>query len=1030
MAAGSVADTTALLASWCERASSGLALVEFDSEPARQRVTDGLSSRLTADDVPFIELDLSDVGDPHELISRLHSLPAGAVSVSGFEALLPLGGSHGEMLAAFNFQRERLAEPPLRQIWWMSVRVAEDFLRGAPDLYSWFVVRLHLTEAIPPLSEARVPIESLVSDDFEGLPPTSLEDARQRASDLAARFERALDDPEEPLDKLARRFMEPAVRSLSEAGAAREAQELEGDLRQRARAKNRPFPPGIFVSYNRADRAWAEWIGWQLESAGQEVVIQAWDFRPGSNFVLEMNKAAAETDRTVAVLSQSYLDAEYTHPEWAAAFARDPQGNDRRLVPVRVAPCKLTGLLAQIVYIDLVDEDDEDSAREKLLEGILGGRGKPGRSPSFLGQQQSRPAFPGRRWNVPYRRNHYFTGREEEVAALRESFARVGIQAISGLGGVGKTQMAVEYAYRHRTEYRAVLWCRAETEAELVTGFAEIARVLELPEQDAREQSTAVAAVRRWLEREDGWLVVLDNADDPELVETFLPVTHRGHVLLTSRAWNLSRLKIARPVRLESLPREDAVAFLLTRVSREDVAESEKEAASEIAKELGDLPLALEQAAAYIHDRQARFDDYLASYRAQRLRLLERCEPADYPASVATTWALNFEEVERISKASAELLRLTAFLAPEAVPLELFTKGASELGPLLSGALAGADEDPLILDEILKPLTRFSLIERSVSERTYRIHQLVQEVVRDSLDEEDQKCWAERAVRGLNHAYPHPDFENWPLCERLQAHGLATLRWSEAFSLELRATGRLLNQVGLYAWQRARYSEAESLYQRSLAISEATLGREHPNFASVINNLGLVYHDQGRYSEAEPLYRQSLAIVEKARGPEHPDVARALNNLADIYSNLGCLAKVEPILDRSREIFERVFGPEDPEVARALNNLAGLYLRQERLAEAELLLQRSCEIWEKAQLTDHPDVASTLDNLAGLYFMQGRFAKAEPLLLRSLEILEKTLGSEHPRVDQTRENLAALLRQMGREAEASEMEAQRQARGG
>lgn len=168
----------------------------------------------------------------------------------------------------------------------------------------------------------------------------------------------------------------------------------EGSYEQRQEAEKKDF----FVSYNRADRTWAEWIAWQLEEAGYTTIIQAWDFRPGGNFIIEMQRAAEQARRTIAVLSPNYLQALYTRPEWAAAFARDPTGEKGMLLPVRVRECELKGLLPQIVYIDLVGLDQE-AAKEELIAGVKQGRAKPAIAPSFPGAVKhatsERPDFPG-----------------------------------------------------------------------------------------------------------------------------------------------------------------------------------------------------------------------------------------------------------------------------------------------------------------------------------------------------------------------------------------------------------------------------------------------------------------------------------------------------------------------------------------------------------------------------------------------------------------------------------------------------------
>ena len=217
----------------------------------------------------------------------------------------------------------------------------------------------------------------------------------------------------------------------------------------------------FFISYNKADQVWAEWIAWVLEEAGYSTIIQAWDFCPGRNFVIEMNKAAMETEQTIAIISQDYLDAEFTYPEWAAAFARDPKGENRTLIPVRVRECTTPGPLKALIYLDLMGLSEE-SAHEAILTA-LEGRGKPATSPAFPGgavtHQAAYPPSIKVLSNIPHSRNPFFTGRKNILKRLHKALHSHGAtvlsqpQAISGLGSVGKTQTAIEYAYQYRDEY-------------------------------------------------------------------------------------------------------------------------------------------------------------------------------------------------------------------------------------------------------------------------------------------------------------------------------------------------------------------------------------------------------------------------------------------------------------------------------------------------------------------------------------------------------------------------------------------------
>jgi len=227
--------------------------------------------------------------------------------------------------------------------------------------------------------------------------------------------------------------------------------------------------------------------------------------------------------------------------------------------------------------------------------------------------------------------------------------------------------------------------------------------------------------------------------------------------LLTSRAQVFDMLAISRPIKMQAMLPEEALMFLFNRTGRDekDTAEKERDAAAQLASELGYLPLALEQSSAYITAKQARFQDYLTSYRKQRLKVLNKSRPklGDYPASVATTWDLNVREVEQMP-AVLDLLRLSAFLSPEQIPLNLLIKGASHMGPASADLLAEAKDDPLVLDELLEPLTRYSLIRRDVAAHSYSIHRLVQEVVKDELDVATRRLWAERVVRMVNASIP------------------------------------------------------------------------------------------------------------------------------------------------------------------------------------------------------------------------------------------------------------------------------------
>ena len=625
-------------------------------------------------------------------------------------------------------------------------------------------------------------------------------------------------------------------------------------------------------------------------------------------------------------------------------------------------------------------------------------------------------------WNVPIQRNPYFTGREDVLEKLHNSLnsdkAAALVQVISGLGGIGKTQTAVEYAYRYGSEYEAVLWIEADSHDALISGFVGIAQLLSLPEKDAKDQNLVVTAAMRWLVENQGWLLILDNADDTALLEEYIPINPKGHILLTSRATLFGNLGISNPIELGKMMLDEAKDFVLKRTRRGLQSLSELEALSKIAEDLGYLPLALELAGAYINKAKCSFADYLSSYRGRGLTQLQLFPPVveKYPKSVANSWLLNFEQVEKISKASADLLRASAFLNPDNIPLELITNGAKELGDAISTALTDIENDPLIIDELLLPLTQYSLIVRNASERTYSIHCLVQSLIRDRMDDNTKRLWGERTVRAVNSAFPSVEFQNWHLCSRMLPHAEVSAALIEEWGFEFQEAGRLLNQAGFYLVDQARYGEAELMYRRALSMREKTLGTDHPDVANSLNNLAQLYDSEGKYDEAEPLYRRALAIREQSLGSDHPSVAQSLNNLALLCQSQGKYDEAEPLYRRALEIYEKSLGSDHPSVAQSLNNLAELYRAQGKFADAEPMQRRALEIRENSLSSDNPDVANSLNNLAELYRVQGKYADAEPMYRHALAIREKSLGKDHPDVANSLNNLALLYQSQGKYA--------------
>ncbi|HEY6409200.1 MAG TPA: NB-ARC domain-containing protein, partial [Ktedonobacteraceae bacterium] len=288
--------------------------------------------------------------------------------------------------------------------------------------------------------------------------------------------------------------------------------------------------------------------------------------------------------------------------------------------------------------------------------------------------------------------------------------------AIVGLGGIGKTQLAVEYAYRYRDTYKAILWVKADSRDTIIADLIDLAGLLDLPEKQAQDQNITVAAVNRWLETHIGWLLILDNANDLTIVRDFIPWTSKGHILLTTRAHALGG--IAQRIELENMGLEEGALFLLRRSQTiasnaplNVASPADYERAKQIVTVMDYLPLALDQAGAYIEEVGCTLSEYLELYQQRRTTLLQRrgMSRNDHPESVITTWSLSFQKVEQANPAAAELLRYCAFLSPDDIPVALITEGVSYLSPLLQSLAS----DPLKLDEAMGELLAYSLIRRN-----------------------------------------------------------------------------------------------------------------------------------------------------------------------------------------------------------------------------------------------------------------------------------------------------------------------------
>lgn len=641
-------------------------------------------------------------------------------------------------------------------------------------------------------------------------------------------------------------------------------------------------------------------------------------------------------------------------------------------------------------------------------------------------------------WMVPYLRNPHFTGRQDLLDHLQRQFARseaeqptalqhaalTQAQAIKGLGGIGKTQTAIEYAYRarERGRYTHTLWINASSEETVLSSFASLKGwVPDLAPAEESNQRAQIDKTLRWLEQcPDPWLLIYDNADDITFLPAYLPKEGRGSMLFTTRASAVGALAPALEVDVLSV--EDAIQLLLRRAGwANDATREEREDASAIAQELGRFPLALDQSGAYLEETGCSFADYLELYQERQHALLARRgkQVTGYPDSVATTWSLAFERIEERSPAAAELLQVCAFVAPDQIPEELLTGGAAFWPTTLQEAV----RDRLRFNQMLSTLLAFSLIKRFGRKHQLSIHRLVQVVQQARMTKAEQRQWAKRLVLAVQAVFPSEpeDATSWQGCERLLPQALACETLIEQQQFQQAEAADLLDRTSTYLRERGLYSQAEPLIRRALGMREHLLGPAHLDVATSLHNLGKISWRQGNYSDVEPLYQRALRIREQRLGAEHHAVASLLNDLALLSIAQGKYAQAEPLYQRALPILERQLGREHSRVADVDGNLALLYTYQGKYAQAEPLYQQALRIYEQHLGAVHPRVANVLHNLALLYTYQGKYAQAEPLYQRALRVFEQSLGPEHSEVAVALLNLANLSYEQGQYRSAEQL---------
>ncbi len=780
----------------------------------------------------------------------------------------------------------------------------------------------------------------------------------------------------------------------------------------------------IFVSYTSSDKDWAFWIGKELEALGHTPHVHEWEIKAGGDIYAWMEQRHDAADHVLCLLSDDYLKAPYSTLERNAALWQAVAKRPGFVLLVAVRLCKLPTLSDHIRRCELFGIP-EDAARLRFRE-FMTARAAP-EAVSFPGKVVAVS-------NIPIRVPEHFLGRDDALAAIETSLARyegrAAITAVHGLRGVGKTTLAAAYAEKHRGDYRATWWIRAQTDSTMRADLVALGVRLGWVGAEDKEEPALGLVMERLRHEGEGILLIYDNVIDADTLKPYLPRGGAAKVLVTSNApaWR----GVAEPVEIRLWPKQIGADYFIARTGRE----SERAAAEALSEALGGLPLAHEQAAAYCERLDITLADYRKRFDATPARLLDdaRHAPAEYHdgLTVAKTFALAIEEAAKLHPAAEPLIVHAALLAPEPIPLFLFSEAREKFGEPLASALEGDG-----LDEAVAALRTFALLDREtiaderepvITTDTIRLHRLVRQVAEARREGEAREEVRRALIEAMTAVYPSSvwnDPKSWPRARRLDALALALLGGDAARPEGTEEQANYLPLLDRLASFRhgplAAYAQARHLYEGALAIREKALGPAHPETAKNLNDLAILLQAQGDLAGARPLIEQALAIYEKVLGPEHPNTATSLDNLASLLQAEGDIVGARALFDRALVIREKALGPEHPGTAMSFLSLGVLLHAQGDLVGARPLFERALAIREKALGPEHPSTAESLNNLAYLLRDTGHAREAEQLFRRAIAIGEKTLGMEHPAVATRLSNLAVLLRNIGEMDESEEL---------
>jgi MinD-like ATPase involved in chromosome partitioning or flagellar assembly len=823
------------------------------------------------------------------------------------------------------------------------------------------------------------------------------------------------DDPGLPLSLLA--AFERLTRAIT-AGAISSMPPISADVRLRYRqafTRRQPVTPAdVFLSYAPEDRMWADWIELTLARSGFRVLSHSASVVQG-DAETEADRDLAVASHILVVLSSAYVRSSQAAATWESLSATAQSGAHGELIPVRIDEARLTSPFSDRSPVELTGLD-----AERAIGALMRALNRPMQPyQRFAAAPDGGPRFPGiapEIWSVPAR-NAAFTGRNAILERLRDQLLAGGptvvlAQALYGLGGVGKTQVALEYAHRFMADYDLVWWVPAEGTDEIASSLADLAARLgiHVGEENVMEAAHAALEALRRRDSSRRWLLVFDNADEPKELQPYLP-TGPGHVLVTSRnqAWS----QLAEPLEVDVFTREESIAHLRLHVPKLDQMEADRVAAA-----LGDLPLAIEQAGAWLRETGMPAAVYVEQVDTHVMSVLSLNQPPDYPAPAVATWNMSLSRLRESSPAAVRLLQLCAFCSPGPISMSLLYSDE------MIEALVPYDEtlvERVVLGRVIREISRFALAKVDQGSNSIQIHRLVQAVISSQMTEQEQNIARHEVHKILIGARPRrgdtDDPGNWSRYSLIWPHLLP----SRAAECEDERTRQLLIDHVRYLWLRSELDVGFNLASQLEAQWTRQLGEDHRQTLYLRFHLANLLRSRGRYREARDLDDHVLSRQQAVLPPDHPHTLMTAGGLA---ADLRALGEFQQALIADQDTYDRLkeqFGDDHPRTLAEANNLA-VSLRL--VGDCFTARRIDRETHDRRRLVlgpDHPYTLHSAANLARDMREAGEYRESVDLLRATYDRYRAVLGDDLTATLRTAKSLAVSLRKVGDQADAKRL---------